>query len=87
MGIIIRDIQDEEMTIYNPDGTILVVTHNILCVNDICIQIREQGLEGYTFQAKGGIKQEITPKGHIKQGVSLMFNKQMLFLMGIKDKL
>lgn len=40
-----------------------------------------------TFQTKGGVKQEITPKGHIKQGVSIMFNKQMLFLMGIKDKL
>ena len=52
MAVVIRDIQDKEMTIYNPDGTILVVTHNMLCVLDVLIQIREQGLDGYTSKQR-----------------------------------
>lgn len=50
MGIIVRDIQEKEMTVYNPDGSILVITYNMLCIDDICLQIKEQGLEGYTIE-------------------------------------
>lgn len=83
MGIIVRDIQDKEMTIYNPDGSILVVTHNILCVNDILLQIREQKLAGYTFQVEGReYKQEITSKGHIKQDFPHIYADQLRTLMG-----
>ena len=83
MAIIVRDIHDKEMTIYNPDGTILVITHNILCVNDILIQIREQKLSGYTFQLKGrDYKQEITDYGRIKQGLPDVYSEQIKALMG-----
>ena len=66
MGIIVRDIQEKEMTIYNPDDSILVVTHNMLCVDDICLQIKEQGLEGYTIEKEGSGRCEITKHGRIK---------------------
>lgn len=83
MAIIVRDIQDKEMTIYNPDGTILVVTHNMLCVNDILIQIKEQKLCGYTFQLEGrDYKQEITYYGRIEQGLPDVYNEQLRELMG-----
>lgn len=35
--IIIRDLKEKEMTVYNPDGSILVITCNYLCINDILI--------------------------------------------------
>ena len=71
------------MTIYNPDGSILVITHNILCVNDILLQIREQKLSGYMFQIEGrNYKQEITSKGHIKQGLPHIYADQLKALMG-----
>ncbi len=83
MGIIVRDVQEKEMTIYNPDGTILVVTHNMLCVNDILLQIREQKLSGYTFQLEDrDYKQEITDHGHIKQGLPDVYSEQIKALMG-----
>ena len=83
MAIIVRDIQDKEMTIYNPDGTILVITHNILCVNDILIQIKEQKLSGYTFQLEGrDYKQEITDYGRIKQDFPHVYADQLRTLMG-----
>ena len=83
MAIIVRDIQDKEMTIYNPDGTILVITHNILCVNDILIQIKDQKLSGYTIQLEGrDYKQEITDYGHIKQGLPTVWDEQLRELMG-----
>ena len=83
MAIIVRDIRDKEMTIYNPDGTILVITHNILCVNDILIQIKEQKLSGYTIQLEGSdYKQEITDYGRIKQGLPDVYNEQLRELMG-----
>lgn len=64
--IIVRDIQEKEMTVYNPDGTILVVTHNMLCIDDICVQIKEQGLEGYTIEKEGSGRCEISKCGRIK---------------------
>lgn len=83
MAIIVRDIQDKEMTVYNPDGSILVVTHNILCVNDILLQIREQKLSGYMVQIEGrNYKQEITSKGHIKQDFPHIYADQLRTLMG-----
>ena len=83
MAIVVRDIQDKEMTIYNPDGSILVVTHNMLCVNDILIQIKEQKLSGYTIQLEGvDYKQEITDYGRIKQGLPDVYNEQLRELMG-----
>jgi hypothetical protein len=83
MAIIVRDIKDKEMTIYNPDGTILVITHNILCVHDILIQIKEQKLSGYTIQLEGcDYKREITDYGHIKQGLPDVYNEQLRKLMG-----
>ena len=83
MAIIVRDIHDKEMTIYNPDGTILVVTHNMLCVNDILLQIREHKLSGYTIQLEGrDYKQEITDYGHIKQGLPDVYSEQIKALMG-----
>lgn len=66
MGIIVRDIQEKEMTVYNPDGSILVVTHNMLCIDDICLQIKEQGLEGYTIEQEGSGRCNITKYGRIK---------------------
>ena len=83
MAIIVRDIQDKEMTIYNPDGTILVITHNILCVNDILIQIKEQKLSGYTFQLEGwDYKQEITDDGRIEQDFPYVYDDQLRTLLG-----
>lgn len=82
MAIIVRDIQDKEMTIYNPDGTILVITHNILCVNDILIQIKDQKLSGYTIKIESGDKQEITDYGRIKQGFPDVYSEQLRELMG-----
>ena len=83
MAIIVRDIQDKEMTIYNPDGTILVITHNILCVNDILIQIKDQKLSEYTIQLEGrDYKQEITPYGRIKQNFPHIYADQLKALMG-----
>ena len=83
MAIIVRDIQEKEMTIYNPDGTILVITHNILCVNDILIQIKDQKLSGYTIQLEGSdYKQEITDYGRIKQGLPDVYSEQLRGLMG-----
>ena len=83
MAIIVRDIQDKEMTIYNPDGSILVVTRNILCVNDILLQIREQKLTGYMFQIEGReYKQEITHYGRIKQDFPHVYADQLKALMG-----
>lgn len=79
MAIIVRDIQDKEMTIYNPDGTILVITHNILCVNDILIQIKDQKLSGYTIQLEGSdYKQEITDY----EGLPDVYSEQLRELMG-----
>jgi len=66
MGIIVRDIQEKEMTVYNPDGSILVVTHNMLCIDDILVQIKEQSLEGYTIEQEGSGRCEITKYGRIK---------------------
>ena len=84
MAVVIRDIQDKEMTIYNPDGTILVVTHNMMCVLDVLIQIREQGLDGYTFQAEGEVRKEITKYGRIKYGFKSVYSEQVYILLGMK---
>lgn len=84
MAIIVRDVQDKQMTIYNPDGSVLVITHNMLCINDILLQIREQNLEGYTFQVEDGIRQEITKRGRINYGLQCVFLKQTRILVGLK---
>ena len=71
------------MTIYNPDGTILVITHNILCVNDILLQIREQNLSGYMFQIEGrDYMQEITNDGRIKMDFQSVYDEQLRILVG-----
>lgn len=85
MAIIVRDIQDKEMTVYNPDGSTLVVTHNMLCINDILIQIREQGLQGYTIQVDGRFVQGITSKGRIKDYFPCVFSEQLKTLMGFNN--
>lgn len=77
MPIIIRDLQDKEMTIFNPDGTVLVVTHNMLCVNDVLLQIREQDLEGYTIKIEGRPVQIISRKGRIKGYFPHVFAEQL----------
>lgn len=77
MGIIIRDLQDKEMTIFNPDRTVLVITHNMLCVNDVLLQIREQNLEGYAIQIEGKPLLEITKYGRVKGEFPHIFNEQL----------
>ena len=85
MGIIVRDIQEKEMTVYNPDGSILVVTHNMLCIDDICVQIKEQGLEGYTIEQEGSGRCEITKHGRIKgRGFGYVSYVYLNKLMGFK---
>lgn len=78
--IIIRDLKEKEMTVYNPDGSILVITSNYLCINDILIQIKEQSLEGYsisngTLDSEGElIKCPILKNGRIKGYVRCKFD-------------
>lgn len=61
--IIIRDLKEKEMTVYNPDGSILVITCNYLCINDILIQIKEQSLEGYSISnGKTTVESKYTQK-------------------------
>lgn len=74
--IIVRDIVDDEVTIYNPDGTILVITRNMLCVNDILIQIKEQELEGYTLERNGNVCQ-IRKSGRIREFGSDVYSAQL----------
>lgn len=51
-GITVRDLHEKPVTIFNPDGSILVVTDNELTILDICVQIKEKKLEGYTIQTE-----------------------------------
>lgn len=80
--IVVKDIQEKEVTIYNPDGTPLVVTHNMLCVNDILIQIKILALEGYSCSIGDSPKYDITKAGRIKgQGFGEVYSQQMKILM------
>ena len=82
MGIIVRDVIDRQMTVYNPDGSILVVTHNMLTINDILIQIKNQELEGYKFQAERDEIVEISPNGRIQTRYEDVYSRQLKMLMG-----
>lgn len=48
-NIIVYDIQEEYVTIYNPKGEEIVTTNNPLVFDDIRLQIAEKQLEGYYF--------------------------------------
>jgi c-di-GMP-related signal transduction protein len=64
--LIIRDIHEDTVTVFNPDSSILVVTNNQLCINDLLLQIKEKQLEGYTIKRDNCDDiHEITPSGHI----------------------
>ena len=91
-NIIIRVLKDKEMTVYNPDSSILVITSNYLCINDILIQIKEQSLEGYSI-SNGTLDSEgeliicpILKSGHIKGNTRCRFNsvfdEQLSYLVG-----
>lgn len=79
--IVVRDIQEDEISIYTPDGKCLVVTRNMLCVNDVLLQIRKQNLEGYYVEAKG-IRYNITKHGRIKGPIDSIYANQLKELMG-----
>jgi hypothetical protein len=46
--IVVRDLRERPVTVYDPDGNVVVETDNMLTIHDICIQIMENKLEGYT---------------------------------------
>lgn len=64
MAIVIRDIQNPSVKIYNPDGTLLCDTNNELVFNDIRIQIKDQKLTGYYLIFEGN-KCEINNDGEL----------------------
>ena len=79
--IVVRDIHEDEMSIYNPEGECIVVTRNMLCVNDILLQIKEHSLEGYYVKV-GNNQYEISKKGRIKGPVGITYATQLRKLMG-----
>lgn len=79
--IVVRDIHEDEMSIYNPEGECIVVTRNMLCVNDILLQIKEHSLEGYYVKV-GNNQYEISKIGRIKGPVGITYATQLCKLMG-----
>lgn len=49
----IRCIRNKPVRIFNPDGSLLCETDNLLQFNDIRIQIKDQKLEGYYLEFEG----------------------------------
>lgn len=85
MAIIIRNLQNPPVKIYNPDGTLLCETNNELIFNDIRIQIKNQRLNGYylVFEDK---KYEINSDGELMNWPKNLFSigtDQLNYLFGI----
>jgi hypothetical protein len=83
--IVVRDIHEETMVAYNPDGTILTITNNVLCLNDILIQIRMRELEGYTVSIGNRPPYEITKRGSVKGYGTGIINCLQLRILMTKD--
>lgn len=59
-----REIKDKTVTIYNPDGSVLCVTDNLLVFTDIRLQIKMHNASGYKVELDGKMH-EIKPNGRI----------------------
>jgi len=85
MAIILRDIQNPPVKIFNPDGALLCETNNDLIFNDIRIQIKDQQLSGYYLEFQGK-KCGINRHGELDywpQGLFDISTNQLNYLFGI----
>lgn len=80
--LVIRDLQETLMSIYDPDGNLICQTHNMLTVNDILIQIKENALEGYKYEDENVGLVEISKDGRIYANIETIYDKQLKILLG-----
>lgn len=88
MKVIARNIKDYPVKIFNPDGTLLCETDNILVFYDIRIQIKKHKLEGYYLEFNGEII-NIDKEGDPEQWPNGLFDisdKQLDCLLDMRDK-
>lgn len=89
MAIIVKEIKNDPVRFFNPDGTLLCETNNELVFNDIRIQIKDQQLSGYyiVFKCK---KHLIDIDGQFEIWPGGLFDistKQLNYLLGLTNHL
>ena len=81
-NIVVRNLHETMMTVYQPDGSILVETDNLLCIHDILIQIDDLSLEGYKIKIEDEIY-DISKNGRIEKCMyEFLMDKQLRRIMG-----
>lgn len=85
MAIIIRDVRNPQVSIYNPEGAFVCETDNNLVFNDIRIQIKDQQLSGYSIEFRGK-KYTINKHGELDtwpEGLFEIATTQLNYLLDI----
>lgn len=52
--VVLREIYNDQVSIFKPDGSLLGVTRNELTFNDFRIQVKQKELDGYSISLDGG---------------------------------
>lgn len=83
MKIIVNDVQNDYVTIIDPEGNEVVTTNNELVYNDIRLQIARNSLEGYKLKYKDKLY-EIDAYGYANAGVFSKLEEQLSELLRLK---
>jgi hypothetical protein len=81
--IFVKDIKDESVEVFKPNGELLVKTDNVLVFNEILVQINQKSISGYHIVFRGE-RYDIDKNGYIKncKGLFGQIDRQMRILMG-----
>lgn len=69
--VIPKRIREKQVEVYNPSDELICITSSDLTLNDILIQIKNQGLSGYYVKDSKGTY-PILPSGRVEGGGKLM---------------
>jgi hypothetical protein len=64
MAIVYEEIQEEPVSLLDPEGNLVCIVKNVLEFYHVRVQIKEQNLEGYKF-VKGEQNQAIDRNGEV----------------------
>lgn len=80
-NVVLRELHDDQVYIYKPDGSLLGVTDDERTFNDFRIQVKQKQLSGYTISLDGGeTKIPVNEHGHLHRwpyGLFSMIEQQL----------
>ena len=84
--VVLREIYNNQVLIFKPDGSLLGATRNELTFNDFRIQVKEKELSGYSISVDGGeTKIPVDKDGQLERwpdGLFTIQEQQLCVLIG-----